>query len=245
MLGRVFFVGGMEDVAKRDQFVSSILFTNWIRSLSEKITIQSVIIASIDYKPNGDVIFAKLSVKAFNGPNHEIRPNVVFLRGGSVAVLPLLVSLETNQKYIIFTKQVRLPVGEVELVEIPAGMLDGDNNFAGVAAKEIQEETGIIIAPDDLTPLTPDVAIPELGPLSFPRAIAVSPGACDETMRFYLFTKIMPQADIDALTGKLTGNKEEGESICLWIVPFEQAAQVTRDGKFFTAYALARLQGYF
>jgi ADP-sugar diphosphatase len=242
--GRTLFIGGAgADIPGREKFISSLLFKNWLNSVSDGILIYSVEIVSIDYKPNGEPIFAKLSVRAFEGSKsgRQIIPDVVFLRGGSVAILPILVSQETGKKYVVFTSQIRLPVGE-ELLEIPAGMLDQDKNFVGVAAKEFREEIGIAITPADLTALTPDHGGHML-PVTFPKGIAVSPGACDETMRFYLFRKTLSQVEIDGLQGQLTGNREEGESICLKIVELERVASNTRDSKFFCAYALMHLQG--
>ena len=40
-------------------------------------------------------------------------------------------------------RQPRLPIGAASFLEIPAGMLDGSGSFAGVAAKEMAEETGV------------------------------------------------------------------------------------------------------
>ena len=40
------------------------------------------------------------------------------------------------------------------MVEIPAGMLDGESNFVGVAAKELKEETGIEITAEKLINMT-------------------------------------------------------------------------------------------
>jgi ADP-sugar diphosphatase len=224
----------------REHFLGSKLFVNWRDSLNSDLEIRAIRIVSVSYKSNTDPIFAKLNVTAYYRGN-QIIPDVVFLRGGSVAILPILVSAQTGAQYVVFTKQVRLPVGD-ELVEIPAGMLDGDRNFIGVAAKEFREEVGISITPSDLIDLTP-IQAHDSQPFVFPKAIAVSPGACDETMNFYLFRKKMPQAEIDVLKGKLTGNKEEHESICLMVVELEKAPHLTRDGKFFSAYGLAKLQG--
>ena len=39
------------------------------------------------------------------------------------------------------------------MLEAPAGMIDESGDFTGVAAKEIQEETGIKITKDQLKPL--------------------------------------------------------------------------------------------
>ena len=43
--------------------------------------------------------------------------------------------------------QPRVPTGRYSFVELPAGMLDQSGDFAGVAAKELKEETGIEVPP--------------------------------------------------------------------------------------------------
>lgn len=65
---------------------------------------------------------------------------------------------------MILTKQYRVPVGQY-MLECPAGMLDEEGSFVGVAAKELNEETGITIEEKDLIPLG---------------SIYPSPGGCDE-----------------------------------------------------------------
>lgn len=49
-----------------------------------------------------------------------------------------------EQDKTILTLQPRISVPHLLFPELPAGMLDGSGNFAGTAAKEIQEETGKI-----------------------------------------------------------------------------------------------------
>ncbi|KAH8745808.1 hypothetical protein F5883DRAFT_586519 [Diaporthe sp. PMI_573] len=80
-------------------------------------------------------------------------------------------------------------------------MMDGDSNFAGVAAKEIEEELGIVINQTELICLTDKVgetgrarnatkeaaigsdSKPEsVGAENVPFALAPSSGGCDEIM---------------------------------------------------------------
>jgi len=88
-------------------------------------------------------------------------------------------------------------------LEIPAGMLDGSGNFAGKAASEMKEETGIVVKDGDMIDLTEMVQ----GGAGH-KGVWLSPGGSDEFMRFFLYRKAWPQADIEALEGKLTGEFE-------------------------------------
>jgi ADP-sugar diphosphatase len=79
-----------------------------------------------------------------------------------------------------------------------AGMLDGSGHFAGVAAKELEEETGIIVTTDKLFDMTAAVYPGERG--WYP-----SVGACDEFLRLMHFATDMTRAELEALRGKTTG----------------------------------------
>lgn len=59
-----------------------------------------------------------------------------------------------DEAYVLLTVQPRIPAGSMGFVELPAGMIDGDSNFAGVAAREIEEELGMVIKQSELTCLT-------------------------------------------------------------------------------------------
>jgi hypothetical protein len=108
-------------------------------------------------------------------------------------------------------------------------MLDGKGNFAGIAAKEFEEEVGMSLKLEELTRLTPEHA---------PKGIAISPGVCDEMIHYYLFEKGLSEKKIGDLRTKITGNADECESIHLRVIPIKEALTATSDSKFFTALAL-------
>ena len=51
-------------------------------------------------------------------------------------------------------------------------------------------------------------------------------GGCDEYMRFFLFKKTWPKADIDSLIGRLAGNADEDEMIAVGVIPFAEMFKV-------------------
>ena len=135
-------------------------------------------------------------------------------------------------RYTILTYQARVPVGEHNLPEIPAGMLDGSGHFKGVAAEEMEEECDIVISEEELIDLT------ELAYGSRWRGMIPSAGGCDEFIRLFLFRRQVEQQTLDDLEGRLTGLREEGERIKLHIIPLEEAWRATPDGKALSAMAL-------
>ncbi|KAJ3038917.1 hypothetical protein HDV00_012839 [Rhizophlyctis rosea] len=195
-------------------------------------------------------------------------PGIVFARGGSVAILVILTPSEastksegggptppTDQKHtpedlldrVVLTLQPRIPIGALAFPELPAGMLDGERHqFAGAAARELEEECGIIIKSDELTDLT-DLALGPTNPIDVshgkgvggkPGCMYPSPGGSDEWIKLFLCRKTMPLKDIQALEGKQGGLREDGEKITCKIIKLRDLWRSTRDFKALGAVAL-------
>lgn len=121
-------------------------------------------------------------------------------------------------------------------------MLDDCGTFAGGAAKEIQEETGLCVEQEDLIDMT-SLALqaaqePGYGE-RLQSAVYPSPGGSDEFIPLFLCLKSMPRKEIEELQGKLTGLREHGEKITLKVVPLADLwKEGLRDGKTLAAWAL-------
>ena len=108
-------------------------FTEWTASVDPKFLVEKVHVQSVDmFGPN--IGFMKFRADCFDRATHTFLPGVVFMRGGSVGILTILVAEETREEFTLAVVQPRLPMGSFASVEIPAGMLDGSGNFAGKAA---------------------------------------------------------------------------------------------------------------
>lgn len=121
-------------------------------------------------------------------------------------------------------------------------MLDDSGTFAGAAAKEIEEETGLLVEEGDLINMT-SLAMPadeeSESAERLQQAVYPSPGGSDEFTPLFLCQKRMPQKEIEELQGKLTGLRDEGEKITLKVVPLKDLWKVgARDGKTLAAWAL-------
>lgn len=121
-------------------------------------------------------------------------------------------------------------------------MLDDSGTFAGAAAKEIEEETGLTIPQNELVDMTSlalqSISEPEDGE-SLQKAVYPSPGGSDEFIPLFLCQKRMPRKDIESLQGRLTGLRQHGEKITLKIVPLKDLwKEALRDGKTLAAWAL-------
>lgn len=195
---------------------------------SDPYTLRSINIQSVDFF--GDRIgFLKLQADVRNSSDAHL-PGSIFLRGSSVTILLVLEPEETpDEKWVVLTVQPRVPAGVLNLVELPAGMMDDESKtFAGTAAKEIQEECGIKIEEDKLVDLT------KLGK----GPVFTSPGGCDETMRVFLCRHQVKQDTLKDWQGKLTGLRYKGEKITLKLVKLKDLWKETTDAKALAAVAL-------
>ena len=160
-----------------------------------------------------------VNMRAITTEDAKPLPSYVFLRGRAVAILLLV-----NNKMVL-TKQFRVPVQQY-LLEAPAGTMDEDGDFAGVAAKEIEEETGLKITKEKLE---------ELG------EIVTSPGGCDEYINLYLYELEMKEEEVEVMKTKIYGVGEH-ERIQLEMQEFTLANVLkTKDAKLISA-ALAYQQ---
>ncbi|KAI9732216.1 MAG: hypothetical protein M1834_004313 [Cirrosporium novae-zelandiae] len=241
----------------KDQLLSFPAFKNWISTLKHSLSLQQckshtfydapyklrrIEIQAVDFFGESKLGFVKLIADVSND-NGDKLPGSVFLRGGSVAMLLILQPDDTptdseKDKYAVLTIQPRIAAGSLAMYEIPAGMIDDSGSFAGKAAQEIQEETGLEISQEELYNLT-EAAIESKDEERLQNAVYPSPGGCDEFIPIFLCRKRMPKKEIEELQGKLTGLREHGEMITLKLVPLEKLWQEGgRDGKALAAWAL-------
>lgn len=163
-----------------------------------------------------------------------------------------------DEAYVLLTVQPRIATGSLGFVELPAGMIDGDSNFAGVAAKEIEEELGMVIKQTELTCLTdkvgdirrarkatkgpdgdgdgkPEPAAAE----NIPFAMYPSAGGCDEYIKIFSHERRVPRSTLHEWEGKYGGLRDEGEMITLKVVPLADLwLEGAMDSKALAAVAL-------
>ncbi|KAK3372318.1 hypothetical protein B0H63DRAFT_291922 [Podospora didyma] len=191
--------------------------------------------------------FLKLVAEVSNGAG-ETLPGAVFMRGPSVAMLVILqpddVAVGSDERYVLLTVQPRVAAGSLEFVELPAGMVDEVGNFAGTAAREIQEELGLEIPSSELKCLSElatasNEAVTLVQDGNLPRAMYPSPGGCDEYIPLFVHERRVPREQLREWTGRLTGLREEGEKITLKLVRMQDLwKEGARDAKCLSALAL-------
>ncbi|OJD36022.1 nudix family hydrolase [Diplodia corticola] len=165
---------------------------------------------------------------------------VVFLRGGSVAMLMILRPRDSrNERYVIMTEQPRVGAGSMCFLEIPAGMLDDSPEVRGKVLEEIKEETGFAIQKDELIDLTELALRDDVTPDDVRAAMYPSPANLDEFIPLFVWEKELDRQEIEELKGKLTGLRKHQEMITLVICHYEEIwRKGARDAKTLAAWAL-------
>jgi len=182
----------------------------------------------------------------FESESNVKSESFIFLRGHAVSILVILqfknenskiISTDKKQrsdleKYVVLTEQTRVPIGQSRYLELPAGMVDNSGDFIGVAAKELEEETGLKINKKDLICLSEKCGNKD-NSLVYP-----SPGGCDEGINFYLCVKNISQEQREKMLKSTYGEYEEGEEIKLKFYKLEDCLNLPEninDGKFLTS----------
>ncbi len=117
---------------------------------------------------------------------------------GAVCAAPL-----DGEGRLWFVKQYRYPLGR-DTVELPAGKLDGDEDPAAAAGRELSEETGFTA-----------------GRMTCLGSLFPSPAYTSEEIHLFLAEDLVP--------GEM--HPDEGELIQAFPIPFEKALEMVMDGE--------------
>lgn len=209
---------------------------------AKQYTLESVVIQSVDWwgKAKPRIGFLKLDSKMVNEERKEQSlPGTIFMRGGSVAVMIIVIpDDDETERWVVMTQQPRVPAGSLSFYEIPAGMIDDEGTFTGAAAKEVKEETGLDIPVSEMIDLTGKALKSAKGSEShLKKAMYPSPGGSDEFIALFAWEKRMSRMEINELKDKLTG--VDNEQIKVKLVAYDEIwREGARDAKTLGAWAL-------
>ncbi len=140
-------------------------------------------------------------------PNGKIATREVVRHPGGVAILAL-----SDDNMVTLVRQYRYPL-EMELLELPAGKLDGDGESVETAAiRELGEETGLVAEK-----------------LTYLGYILASPGFCDEALHMYL-AQGLSQGEV---------HPDEDEFLNVSTMPFQELVDRIMSGEITDAKTVA------
>lgn len=228
-------------------------FTDWLKTFQNSINQQKfsdhrfheapfsllhIRIQAFD-RFNGRIYFMKLFAKVEN-ESSELVSGVVFLRGGSAAMLMILrPNDKPDERWVIMTEQPRVAAGSLQFMEIPAAILDDPENVARSAARRISQEVGFPIEARDLKNMTELVTKGRKLSDSLRDAMYPSPGGCDEYINIFLWEKEWPRLQLENLRNRLQGDRAKKEKITVRLMNYDELLEVgARDGKTLAAWSL-------
>ncbi|MDD6807329.1 MAG: NUDIX hydrolase [Oscillospiraceae bacterium] len=157
---------------------------------------------TFEKKKSSEVIYdgkiIKVEVDRVELPNGREAIREVVRHNGGVALLPI-----TDENEIIFVKQFRYPYEE-ELLEIPAGKLEPNEDSYNAGIRELKEETGAVASE-----------------ISFLGMMYPSSGYCAEKIYIY---------SAEGLTFH-EQNLDEDEFLNVIKIPFEKALEMVLNGE--------------
>ncbi|MBO0949826.1 NUDIX hydrolase [Fibrella forsythiae] len=190
-------------------------FKFWKKQLElNGLTIHKISDHFIRRRHNGEVLFAMLTVDA-DTPEGDKIPPVCFLKGHAASVLVCLIDEKTGEKFVVLVRQRRISDGS-QTYEHPAGMVDVDDDPTDTAAREVGEEIGLSITPDELTKLNPRLWYP-------------STGTSDEAMHYYFVEKTMPREEIMRFHLQKMDSESELERITSVITTIPEAHKLVNN----------------
>ncbi|KAG5984539.1 hypothetical protein E4U55_004322 [Claviceps digitariae] len=213
---------------------------------SDPYILRSVTIQSFNRFGSHRLGFVKIAASVSNSAGESL-PAIALLRGPSVAMLVMLIPDDvpdgSDERYVVLTVQPRVPAGSLAFVELPAGMVDDSGSFKGAAAKEIEEELGLVINEEQLVCLSQLAENATKGSGAqeeqLPAAMFPSAGGCDEHVTIYSYEKRIPRPQLKDWSGRLTGLRSQGEKITLKVVHMKDVwKEGARDAKCLAAVAL-------
>lgn len=188
--------------------------SDWAHTVSaEGCCVESIRTLNEIRKKDGSLLFALIDTDVIS-PEGTKLPGIVFVRGHACVIVPLVENAATGERLFLMVRQRRIGSGKNSL-EFPAGMLDEhSDNPAGIALKELHEETGLLLSGEDIFSLCD-------------RILYSSVGGSDEGI--YYFGCIVRVSDhfFKSLHKSTGGNKSENEHICVELVTREDAESET------------------
>jgi 8-oxo-dGTP pyrophosphatase MutT (NUDIX family) len=196
----------------------SLLVPLWRESIDPGVMIESGEVKGMDLFPGPRIGFMEMDVRyQVSGNSHSER---VILSGCSVSMVVLVRCIDDPVLYTIIVRQPRIGRGIISY-EFPAGFVDDSRDFREAAVRELQEECGVSVSPDELIDLGELLTGEGHQLLPFPEVFGEKTSA-------YLLILTKTREEIAAMDGQLGGVDDE-EQIFLQLIPFNDVLRLSSD----------------
>jgi ADP-sugar diphosphatase len=214
-----------------NQVLNSKHFEEWAATIAHEtgIEISKIHIQSLDMS-GSEVRSTKIKIDG--SKNGKLAPGLIFMRGGTPAILVILKAKSENKtySYALIVRQPCVAVCASSIPEMPLGVLDDDGNFVGSAAKRMYELSGIEINESSLINMT-QMVHGSSHPGMYP-----SCGGSAEYNPLLLYRQVVSDAELKDMQNKLDQQKDT--LLRLELCPLDRLWRMTPDAKALSALCL-------
>jgi ADP-sugar diphosphatase len=234
------------------QLLGFIPFTEWLSKLRESFTLQenvdhrfhtcpyslhSIEVHSVDWFGPRFIGFVKLNAVVENERRLRL-PGINFLRGSSVAILPILQPKDNiDERYIILCEQPRIALGSLSFTELPSGIMH-EGKLRGVGARVIHEDLGIEFLEEETIDMTALISVS--GKASEPHLAAAMflSSTSYEHVKLYVWEREFERQEIEQLKAIINKGASE-ELLQIKIYNYDDLAIIAgKDSKALAAWTL-------
>lgn len=190
----------------------SSLFNNWVGAFDAGWKLESF--AASDGLVWGGAVRMLFATVTLCDPEGQRHTRIVFLRGGTVDTLVVLVTPD-GREHLVLVEEKRIAVGRTVLAN-SAGMIEGGEPPVLSSIREVSEEVGVSI--EWAKPYSLNEQI-----FGSNTPLLVSPGGTDEEVFFYVIRTHVNHLELIALNGVTGGVAAEDEQTTVRIVPIEHS----------------------
>ena len=164
---------------------------------------------------HGDQVLFSVVMLDATTPEGKKIPPICFLKGRVSCVMVVLIDEATGDRYNLLVKQRRICNGDF-IYEQVAGLVDEGEEPHAVAVREVEEETGITVTPEQVIPLNSDPIYP-------------ATGTSDESMYFFYVELTMSKEKIMSYDQNETGIAAEHEQIFTQVTTLPEAYRLIKN----------------
>jgi len=199
----------------QDALIQSPKFKLWKKHLDENgLEVHGIEEVYSRIWRKGEVLFSLVMLDA-SAPEGKKIPPICFIKGQVSCIMVVLVDKETGERFNLLVKQRRICHGGFVYEQV-AGLVDDGETPHEVAVREVEEETGIKVSPEQVIQLNEEPYYP-------------STGTSDEAMFYFYCELTMSREEIFSYDANHTGVESEHEQIVTHVATLGEAFDLIKN----------------